>query len=107
MFRRKVIACPAVQEEGGRGRGDSGYTPARFRLVERAKIAEHVTMSRPRRLIWLNIPAGLARGRFGRWFHAARRHDHLCPDQPHLNLPIIGNFRRDRVIIQQYLKGKG
>ena len=66
MFRRKGdCGVRAVQEEGGRGRKRTlEDTLARVSdSLERAKIAEYVTpMSRPRRLIWLNILAGLARG---------------------------------------------
>jgi hypothetical protein len=99
------------REDGGRKRTLEDTLARVSDSLERAKIAEYVTlMSRPRRLIWLNILAGLARGAglavgftlLGAMIIYVLTRSYI------LNLPIIGNFLGEIVwIIQQYLKGKG
>lgn len=79
--------------------------------LERAKIAEYVTlMNEPRKLIWLNVIGGLARGAglavgftlLGAMIIYVLTRSFI------LNLPIVGSFLGEIVwIIQQYLKGKG
>lgn len=79
--------------------------------LERAKIAEYVNLlNRPRRLLWLNLAGGLARGAglavgftlLGAMIIYVLTRSYI------MNLPIIGNFLGELVwIIQQYLKGKG
>ena len=113
-FAERVIAVSGPskkREDGGRKRTLEDTLARVSDSLERAKIAEYVTlMSRPRRLIWLNILAGLARGAglavgftlLGAMIIYVLTRSYI------LNLPIIGNFLGEIVwIIQQYLKGKG
>lgn len=78
--------------------------------LERAKIAEYVTlMSKPRRLIYLNVLGGLARGiGFAVGFTLlGALVIYVLTRSFLLNLPVVGNFIGEIVwIIQQYLQGK-
>ncbi len=78
--------------------------------LERAKIAEYVELlNRPRRLIYLNLMAGLFRGMgmavgftvLGALVIYVLTRSFVS------NLPLVGDFLGELVwIIQQYLKGK-
>jgi len=78
--------------------------------LERAKIAEYVELlNKPRRLIYLNLLGGLARGGgmavgftlLGALLIYVLTRSFL------VNLPVVGDFLGELVwIIQQYLKGK-
>lgn len=78
--------------------------------LERAKIGEYVgLLNRPRRLIYLNIVSGLARG-MGMavgFILLGAMIIYVLTRSFIVNLPVIGTFLGELVwIIQQYLKGK-
>lgn len=78
--------------------------------LERAKLGEYVSlMSRPGRLIYLNIVGGLARGMgmaVGFTLLGALV-IYILTRSFLVHLPIVGGFLGELVwIIQQYLKGK-
>lgn len=93
--------------------GSRSFQDTLFRVsdsLERAKIGEYVDlMSRPKRLIWLNLLGGLSRGAgmavgftlIGALVIYVLTRSFL------VNLPVVGSFLGELVwIIQQYLKGK-
>ena len=78
--------------------------------LERSKIAENVDLlKRPRRLIYRNLIAGLARG-VGLYVSFALLGAmiiYVLTRSLMLNLPLVGNFLGELVwIIQEYLKAK-